>query len=366
MKILEACYISSSFRGSFLNSIIELTESLEKEGNSVDFLFPVAARNTEWCKYLEKKHTIFYVNVKHLKDVKAYLKILFILFKKNYTIIHSHYEMYDFPLTIANKLFNKKTKIIWHCHDATIDYEHINNEIINFNKKYYLTLKPTKLIVINKYFKEFLLNIGCDAKQIILVENGIYLKDLYKLNNNKCDKFTFSTMGWDVNIKGVDFIINACELLAKEGYTFKLLINGNDTTVQQLNQYFNTENWPTYIEFQYPQNNRMDFFNKTNVFIQASRFETFSFSVCEALYVGLPVICNDIDGLQWAKEFQNTKFFNKNDYLDLYKKMKECLELTPLQYNSNTQKEIEEKYSTDTWCDKIKDIYYTINYREEN
>lgn len=359
MRILEACYISSKFRGSFVNSIIELSLSLEKDGNDVDFLFPIEAKNTEWCQLIEKTNKVYYIDINNLKDIKGYVSIILFLRKRNYDIIHTHYELYDLPITIACKIMRKKSKIIWHCHDATIDYQEINEEVISFNKKYYLTFKPDKIIVINEYFKEFLLNIGVASQDICLIKNGIYLKDLNERNNiNKT--FTFSTMGWDIHIKGVDFILKACNLLEKENFEFKLLLNGNKNTLEQLKIILNGKEFPEYIEFQFPQKNRMEFFNKTDLFIQASRFETFSYSVCEASYLGLPVICNNIDGLKWANELENVMYFSKNNYIDLYNKLKDSLQNTADFDKISIKKTIEEKYSSDIWILKIKSIYNSL------
>lgn len=360
MRILEVCNIASDFKGSFINSIIQLQKLIQDSGDEIDFLFPITAINSPWIKELSNESKIYFIdNSNGIKDLKLYFKIFHILLKNKYDIIHSHYEGFDIPVTIINNLmFFRKAKTIWHCHDAYFDLNDLNRNEIDYLKKYYVKIgKNVEFIVINDSFKKDLISLGVPRNNITVIENGIYIDDL-NIVELPSTETNFVTTGWNFYIKGVDIILNACEILNNNHYEFKMYINGNEKMENEIKSFYN-KNIPNYIEIQKPQRNRNEIFKNKSAFIQASRHETFSYSVCEASYVGLPVICNSIDGLLWAKELCNVKFFKKNDSYDLSKKMIEVINNKT--FESLTSRQIiEKKYTSHVWTQNIYTKYREI------
>ena len=97
----------------------------------------------------------------------------------------------------------------------------------------------------------------------------------------------------------------------------------------------------------------------SELFIQASRRETFSYAVCEAAYAGLPVISSDIPGLEWAHNLPTVEFFESENVDQLYRLMKAWMEWKSVDPQAivQTQKVVEEQYSLRVWVDKVMKHY---------
>lgn len=100
-------------------------------------------------------------------------------------------------------------------------------------------------------------------------------------------------------------------------------------------------------------------YKSANIFIQASRKETFSYAVCEASYMGMPVISSDIAGLEWAHMLPTVTFFENENVEELYNLMKTFLDgkqFVEKDYNQ-TKAIINSDYTIHAWAHKIMRIY---------
>jgi glycosyltransferase involved in cell wall biosynthesis len=170
--------------------------------------------------------------------------------------------------------------------------------------------------------------------------------------------YDFLTFGWDFHRKGGDLILDACALLEKEGYSFRLLFNGNGHTWPKLTEHLGGPD-PEWLVRGDPVENINELFDASRVFIQASRRETFSYAVCEAAYAALPVISTDIAGLEWTHELPTVDFVPSENVDALYEAMKQYLDgkkFSREQYD-RSRAVIAEKYSTQEWTRKIMEHY---------
>ena len=271
------------------------------------------------------------------------------------SIVHSHFELYDMPATI---MASKKTKIYWHLHDP------INVTLglrgILWKMQYGFFGKRAKLLAVSEYYRKKVIAMGFPEINTKTILNSIDLERINSdiIQNNK--KYTFLTFGWDFYRKGDDILLTACDQLQKDGYKFRLLLNGNDQTWKKLDSFFDGS-IPDYLCKGNPVSDVNILFDNSEVFIQASRRETFSYAVCEAAYAGLPVICSDIEGLEWAHQLASVEFFPNEDWISLLNLMKKYLDNKILNMDNvrESQKFIKENYSLEVWAKKIIECYNT-------
>ena len=79
-----------------------------------------------------------------------------------------------------------------------------------------------------------------------------------------------------------------------------------------------------------------------------------------SIYAGLPVICSDIEENLFAKEFENIFFIKNENVEDIIEKMKFMISenfILDKGKIQNNRKIIEEKYSIDSWCKKLINLY---------
>lgn len=353
MKILQICAYAAPYEGNFMKSLYALEERMAKLGYETIYAFPVHAEEHRWCRELAQSHQVYFLPVsKAAVNPKVY-KTLYHIFKVNpdVTIAHSHFECYDVPLNIAA---SPKTKIFWHLHDPIIIGSGTRRMMRRLH--YGIFSRNVQLISVAEKYRLDVVNVGFPKQNSQTVLNGIELIRISDCcTENK--PIDFVTFGWNYHVKGVDVVLKASDLLFRSGYNFRIIINGNDSTLSQLKQFYNGL-VPEYVIFQNFCEDINQIFIKTKVYIQASRRETFAYAVAESAYAGLTVISSDIYGLEWAHEVPSVRFFESENAVALAQVMRQSLaEPASSEDIKQSRKIIKEKYSIDCWVNNIIKLY---------
>jgi len=229
---------------------------------------------------------------------------------------------------------------------------------ILWNLQYGAVGKRARLISVADYYRSAVIKMGFPANQTITVLNCIKLDRIQDCRNRAEKAYDFLTFGWDFLRKGDDLILKACTKLAKEGYSFHLLLNGNEKTWIELGSYLEGEE-PSWLVRGEPVSDVNTLFAVSGIFIQASRRETFSYAVCEAAYAGLPVLCSDMAGLEWAHDLPSVTFFENENVEQLYLLMKKYLDGKRGSDADieQSRKLICERYSLHAWVNEIMEQY---------
>lgn len=354
MTVLQVCAYGADYSGNFMASLCALEVALKKKGIQTIYAFVEKARTKKWCKELQKHTKVYF-----LPEAKArILPETYCIFRKIYRensidIVHSHFELYDIPATVTAP---KNTKIFWHLHDPINPGGGLNGVL--WKIQYGVVGKQANLISVSDYYKEAVIQMGFPAGKTVTVLNSIDLNRIQDCSHNAVKSFDFLTFGWDFYRKGDDLILDACTRLANDGYSFRLLLNGNEKTWDDLDKFLVGKN-PSWLVRGKPISDINTLYSASRVFIQASRRETFSYAVCEAAYAGLPVISSNISGLEWAHALPSVNFFESENKDQLYILMKEYLD-GKICSNSKIEKSrkiIRDNYSLEIWAEKVMKQY---------
>lgn len=352
--ILQVCAYGAEYAGNFIASLEVLEEELLKKGYTTIYAFCNKARNKSWCKRIEERTKVYYLPESKARILPRTYKIFKQIYKDNEVdIVHTHFELYDIPATVMAK---KKTFIYWHLHDPINVSDGVRGLLWRF--QYGVVGKRAKLLAVSDFYRKKVISIGFAEEQSQVILNGIDTSRLEVGHFSEKQKYQFLTLGWDFYRKGDDIIIEACKRLYDEGYKFYLLLNGNDSTWPILEQFLKSKEYPFLIKG-YPTKKIGELYKSANIFIQASRKETFSYAVCEASYMGMPVISSDIVGLEWAHQLPTVSFFENENVEDLYDLMKMFLDgkhFTEKEYY-RTKAIIDSEYTIQAWSHKVMKIY---------
>lgn len=354
MTVLQVCAYGADYSGNFIASLEALEDALKGKGIKTIYAFVEKASVKPWCKEIQTRTKVYF-----LPEAKArILPKTYGIFRKIYRendidIVHSHFELYDIPATITAP---KTAKVFWHLHDPIDPGTGVRR--ILWKLQYGVVGKYARLISVADFYRNAVIKMGFPASQTVTVLNCINLNRIQDCRNSAGKTYEFLAFGWDFLRKGDDLILKACAKLANEGYSFRLLLNGNEKTWPELDTYLAGEE-PNWLVRGGPVSDVNTLFTASGIFIQASRRETFSYAVCEAAYAGLPVLCSDIAGLEWAHDLPSVTFFENENVEQLYHLMRNCLD-----GKRGSDAEIEqsrklicERYSLHAWAKEIMKQY---------
>jgi len=181
----------------------------------------------------------------------------------------------------------------------------------------WLINKVDLMLVEGVFGKENIRKIGYKGKTQIIYPT--FDKEKFEKVNVKKDKkikiVTIARFDW--KIKGLDILEKAIENIDCEVYVIgKSKYKPKTNKMKMLGELKKEE--------------LLEIFRKTNLYVQASRFETFSIATLEAAYSGLPVIVSNNCGV---KEFVNEKYIFKNS-----KELNEILKQNKFEKSFNFEK----------------------------
>lgn len=359
MTILQVCAYGADYPGNFIASLETLETSLQEKKIQTIYAFVEKARTKQWCKTIQNRTKVYFLpEAKARISPKTYSIFRRIYQENKIDIVHSHFELYDMPATITAP---KCTKIFWHLHDPVKPGFGLRNLL--WKLQYGVVGKRATLISVSDFYRKSIIQMGFPAKQTLTILNGIDLTRIRDCRStDTCpSQYDFLTFGWDFYRKGDDLILKACNCLKKNGYTFSLLLNGNEKTWADLHKFLG-DDAPSWLICGNPTSDVNTLFAASGTFIQASRRETFSYAVCEAAYAGLPVISSDIAGLEWAHDLPSVSFFENENANQLYLLMESHLKnkLCSDSEIDQSRKIIAEHYSLKTWAAKIIEQYQNV------
>ncbi|MDU4892495.1 MAG: glycosyltransferase family 4 protein [Clostridium sp.] len=366
MKVMQVSNFYAEFKGSFINQLEELEKKVNEDGGSMVYVFPLDAKKIEWCNKLQKNNKVYFVSNTQQANQKQIIKELkAIIDKEQPDIIHSHFDGYDVPITKAS---SKDTIKVYHRHN-----EFDVSKLCWYKKIYALTLIDVKMrylkkegynIFITHDMQKVFVEKGIAIKEkSITILNGIFTRRLegnIKTIRHYEKPVIFSFMGnW--YSKGGDLIFKAIEEINKKEVKVYLASIISEFHIKQY--YGNIPKWFILLEV---TEDIKAYYNTADLFVSSSRKETFSYALAEAIYCKLPCISSDIDGTQWAKEFETIEFFESENIDELINKINYVLNNKYSKEKLEHSKEIlKNKFSEQVWSTNIMKFYENIKGKGE-
>lgn len=351
-NVLFISEYAAPYGGNFIASFRELSKRLKNnyQYNSI-YVFPKDAKNRFWSKTLMEDGFRVIFRDFSLNIIAAFRMLIWIK-SNNVKIVHINFGRIYYAMLI--KLICPNIKVIWHIHS---DFK--------YNKK---TSNKIKDFIRYDFFSYFIKMISVSeaiAKKsslITYIPNGIVQERLCSgiesniiLKKNVNERIILS-FGWSPFVKGVDIAVKSVALLIKEIPNIRLcIVCGRNITVSKMKEYIleelDIEELPEWITLLDPIENVYFYHDQASIILSSSRSEGFSYTILEALCLGKKCVISNIPGVQWARKYSLSYFFETENIVDCKEKL--AVALSSVIDNRKIMKEVSSDYSIDRWIYNI-------------
>jgi glycosyltransferase involved in cell wall biosynthesis len=237
---------------------------------------------------------IFDLKLGYKYNFLGIFRILKLIKRENYKIIHVHLFPADFFVAIASLFLDRSIKFIFTEHS-------------NYNRRRASKIfKILDLFTYSRYHK-----IICVSKQVenslkkwlpfvsnktVIIRNGIPLNTLPEKQLQKIYDVLF--VGRLERVKGVDILLRAAECLKKK-YSMKIRIGivGTGVLLSDFKKLSFNLGINNTVEFLGVRGDILSLLDKSSVFVLPSRWEGASISILEAMSRNVPVIATSVGGI---------------------------------------------------------------------
>ena len=158
-------------------------------------------------------------------------------------------------------------------------------------------LKADKILTINDQQCEWIKERGFPAADVTVVDNVMPVDELPAWQERSFDGLlTIGTLRLLEPAKGVDTLVEAFGILAKNGEKFKGMIGSDGTQRQVLEQRAKELGLMETVSFTGWTEDSSDFYQDLDIYVLPSRFEEWGLGIVEAQSHSLPVIATDCLG----------------------------------------------------------------------
>jgi glycosyltransferase involved in cell wall biosynthesis len=297
MKILH--YINNLTSGGAEKLLTDILPIIKNQDHEVEVLIINNYKNVSKYDSILKEHGIKVRSFQtSFYNPFQILKLVFIIKKEKYNIVHAHLFPSQYWLAFASFFLDKKTKLT-------------KTEHSSFNKRRkYSLLKTMEKIIYNRYdliiaISENVRNnleswIG-KSKKIIIIENGINLSEVQKSISTKNKLFSGKFKNilmvgrFDGYIKDHSTLLKAIEKLPDNIHLFFAGDGPNKKNVMDLVQFLNLEN---RVHFLGLRNDVINLMHYADLNVLSTNHEGFSGVTLESLASRKPFIGSDVEGVK--------------------------------------------------------------------
>ena len=313
------------------------------------------------------------LNFVKYKKLALTLRLLFCIepfLKEHFNIIHCHFGPNGIIAAYIREILKLETKIIttFHGYDLTSELKMKSNTIYK-----HLFENGDLFLPINEYFRNKLIDLGCNKEKIIVHHMGIELNKFEfhnKMRPNNCT-IKLLTVGRLVEKKGHEYVIKALHRLLEKYDNLRYIIAGDGPLSEKLKNLIVNLDLSKYVMFIGAATDCevVDLYNQAHIFILHSiaasngDMEGTPVVLMEAQACGLPIISTYHSGIpEVVKDGKSGFLVPERDVDALAEKMEYLInhpELWP-EMGRAGRRFVEEKYDIVKLNKRLERIYEAL------
>ena len=380
MNVLIAANYSAPNSGNFIASLITLGRALREQGNFAVFVFPKSTntlRNTDanWCRWFEREG--FSVELLSLEEnsENQLRDLLHLVNAYSIDVLHLHFGIFH-KIMLKNRSCFKGKKIIMHDHmDFPAGYKPtFQNSGKNMLTAAVYNLLDIRYVAIASQKHQFFRRI---IRKCYYLPNALsYERNIsHSMDRDTCrqklgilptDEVCLF-LGWSLDIKGLDIAIKALHTCRETNPNLILCIVGfGHTPAESAAQYIESKTGISasspWIKYLASTEDMYAYHRAADVYLSASRTESFSYGLLEAISQNTPVAVSDIEGAKWSWEYSKCFHYPVEDHLACSLAIRDALKTGRAASNAD---DIIRNYDIHDWCRQIIAIY-TEGYKSKS
>lgn len=358
MKKIKCAFIASYYGpyfGNFVASMLAFDKEMKRRGHSVVYILPEETRKFSWAdKLLEENRKVYFIPYKP-NTIGDIVRIHHIFALEQVTLIYSRMCGWDFSSHFAAP----DLPIVWHM-DMRVDIVDKIRRMKNWLKFKILAFGKTYHVAVS-YPVGNAINTLKPRNKCVVIPNAIDIERIIpKKGTPENEIKNILLFGWDPMVKGLDLAIKAVTEANQREERFRLLVSAQEKTYSYIEDVYKNSEKPKWLELIPPTDDISSLYQKADIMLSASRTESFSYCMAEALLAGLPIVYSDIPGTSWADEFCEVYKFSSGSEQDLIRAINECsVRKRDNQFQVINRKHIIQQYSMDSWAKRV------VEYVEE-
>ncbi|MCB9025446.1 MAG: glycosyltransferase [Bdellovibrionaceae bacterium] len=326
-KELSVMHIVRAPSGGIRKHIISILDGRISKTNYLVTNLRLADSEFKKLQYNRKiSAKVFNLNIRNLPGPNDFLN-LFILWKKyrkkNIDIIHGHGAKGGLYSRILSRLIGAKS--IYTPHGGSLHSMHgrIFNLIYSIVEKflYYFT----DIFVFESQYSrdQFQCKVRRNSEKYRLNLNGVRVSENKTSESVLTNEFIVASFGALRRIKGFDLSIRAIKVLIDQNIKIKYHIYGEGEEKENLLSLVENLNLNHQVNFMGDTSGVDEKIRSYNVILQPSRFESFGYTLIEAMNLGVPVICSNVGGMsEIVEDNVNGLLFKNEDVSELAERLK--------------------------------------------
>lgn len=332
-----------------------MADQLELMGIESIFIFPKGAKNKNWEVDLSR-YKIYYTDW----DIKNIQNIL----SKELTaqsIVHGNFISDKGIISIYKACEQKHAKLVIQDHMLMENSGNLLKRSLRpiyKKREHHKISKATKdevnFIGISEAVYQKLKSEYPKNKNIYCIDNAIALDRLTKYGDQKKDGILI--FGTHFHRKGVDLAIKAIMASSlREKVSLNVVTHDEKGCLAEIENLFGSK--PDFVKIIPPTTNISEYYKKNFLFLSPSRAEAFGYSVVEAAYSGLSVICSNVPGQNTLKGIPGIIWIENENVGQLRDAIESAYENFPNKQLEDTRKYVEGKYSIQNWAKQVINVY---------
>jgi glycosyltransferase involved in cell wall biosynthesis len=287
-------------------------------------------------------------------------KLLNVIKRGNYDIIHVHLFPADIFVAISSLFLPKRIKFIFSEHN---DYNR-RRSIKSFKVIDGFTYsRYDKIVCVSKQVEKALIK-WCPktACKVIVIKNAIPISD--KLNFERGKLYDIIFVGRLEKQKGIDVLLKAIQIL-KEKYhrSLRVAIVGDGSLVNDLKELALQYGINEYIDFLGVRKDVLELMRESSIFVLSSRWEGFGLVLLEAMSIRVPVVATKVGGIPEVIEDGKDGILVEPENPDELAKAINLLLSNPDLRNNISEsafRKVKEQYSIENYAKNLLSFYREV------